>query len=135
MPWGIDKVELVDLSIGSGIVQRYRLRLNSNTPLTLDIHGVEHLLLQLTFRQTATGLNQTIRERRFTVVDMRDDGEIANMLELSAGNVMRHRVCSALLVRKRGGAALGRRAKNRGPHHCIAKVRQKISAIVAICGG
>ena len=45
------------------------------------------------------------------VVDVGDNGEIANMLELSAGNVMRHRVCSALLVRKRGGAALGRRAK------------------------
>jgi hypothetical protein len=38
------------------------------------------LLAHLTIRQAAAALNQTISERGFAVIDVRDDGKISNVL-------------------------------------------------------
>ena len=61
------------------------------------------------------------------VVDVGNDGEIANMLELSAGNVMRHRVCSTLLVRKRGSCGAGPKGEKTetAPLHCQSSSKDK----------
>ena len=48
MPWRIDKVQLVNLTIGSGVIQSDRLRFDGNTTFTLDVHRIEHLLFKLT---------------------------------------------------------------------------------------
>ena len=41
----------------------------------------EHLLLHLAQLEPAGGLDQPVGERRFAMVDMGDDGEIADMVE------------------------------------------------------
>src|SRR6185369_10265379 len=45
--------------------------------LALDIHGVEHLFLHLAGLQRPGGLDQAVGQRRFAMVDMRNDGEVA----------------------------------------------------------
>jgi hypothetical protein len=54
------------------------LRLDGDAALALDIHRVEHLLLHLAQRQAAGDLDQAVGQRRFAMVDMGDDGEIAD---------------------------------------------------------
>ena len=53
--------------------------------LALDIHGIEHLFLHLPRRQPAAELDQPVGEGRFPVVDMGDDGKIADLGEVGHG--------------------------------------------------
>jgi hypothetical protein len=53
-------------------------RLNGNAALTLDIHGVEQLLFHVAFCYGIGELHHAVGQRRFAVVDMRNDGEVAN---------------------------------------------------------
>jgi hypothetical protein len=59
--------------------QPHGLRLDGDAALALDIHGIEHLLLHLARRQAAGLLDQPVGQRRFAVVDMGDDGEVADV--------------------------------------------------------
>ncbi len=80
VPWRIDQVEIVGLAIPRPVRQGRRLRLDGNAALALEIHRVEHLLLHLAIGKSAAALDQSIGQRRFAVIDMRDDGEIAYVL-------------------------------------------------------
>ena len=81
MPRRIDQVQVVALAIACRISQRCSLRLDGNAALTLQIHGVKHLCLHLAVRKPAATLNDAIRQGRFAVVDMGDDGEVADLLQ------------------------------------------------------
>lgn len=76
----IDKVELIHLPILRLIVERDALRLDGDSAFALQIHGVQNLGLHLTVRQTAAELDDTVRQRRLTVVNVRDNGEITYVL-------------------------------------------------------
>ena len=78
----IDEVELILLAVLALVVQPHRLRLDGDAALALDVHVVEDLRLHLTLRQRARILNQTVRNRRLAMVDVRDDREIADILIL-----------------------------------------------------
>jgi curli biogenesis system outer membrane secretion channel CsgG len=52
----------------------------------LDIHVVEHLLGHLAFGEAAAALDQPVGQRRFAVVDMGDDGEIAPAMAADKGS-------------------------------------------------
>src|SRR6185312_8656475 len=54
--------------------------------LLLDVHRVEHLLAHVAERHGAGGLDQPVSERRLAVVDMRDDGEVADVVEGAGGH-------------------------------------------------
>jgi hypothetical protein len=75
----IDQVEDVGLAVLGRVGQAYGLRLDGDAPLALDVHGIEHLLLHLARLQAAGGLDQAVRQRRFAMVDMRNDGEVADV--------------------------------------------------------
>ncbi|GAA4648372.1 hypothetical protein GCM10023116_06390 [Kistimonas scapharcae] len=75
----VDKVELVDLTILSGVIQRYTLSLDGDTTFALKLHRVEHLLLHFPITQTTTMLDEPVSQRRFSVVNMGDDRKISNM--------------------------------------------------------
>jgi hypothetical protein len=79
MAGGIDQVEDVGLAVLGRIGQPHRLRLDGDTALALDIHGIEHLLLHLARLQAAGGLDQPVGQRRFAMVDMRNNGEVADV--------------------------------------------------------
>ncbi len=78
---GVDQIEDVVLAVARPVIEPHGLRLDGDAALALDIHGIEHLLLHLAQLQPAGELDQPVGERRLAVVDMRDDGEIADILD------------------------------------------------------
>ena len=69
----VDQIEVVDLSIACGVLQRGGLRLDGYPPLLLDVHRVEHLLTHLAIRQTTAARDETISERGLAMIDVRND--------------------------------------------------------------
>ena len=82
MPWGIDEIELVSFAVERFVIERHALRFNGNAALALQVHRVENLRRHLAIGQATTDLNQAVRERRFTMVNVRDDGEVSYVLHL-----------------------------------------------------
>ena len=66
---------------------------------SLDIHVVEHLFLHLARGEAAGILNQAVGKGGFAVVDMGDDGKIADL-----GKVCAHAGADSMMRRKREGA-------------------------------
>ena len=77
MPGCVDQVELVGLAGGGCVFEGDRIALDRDAPLTLEIHAVEDLIAKLSIIDRAAGLDQTVGERRFPMVDMSDDTEVA----------------------------------------------------------
>ena len=90
MARGVDKVELVGITVLGVIIQRYRLRLDGNAALTLDIHRVENLFLELALGQATATLNQAIRQGRLAMVEVGDDREVSYVVQLLFACVVTH---------------------------------------------
>ena len=80
MAGGVDQVEQIRLSVPGAIVERGGLGLDGNPALALERHGVEDLRLHLPVRQSAAELDEAVSQRRFAVVDVGDDGKVADKL-------------------------------------------------------
>ena len=80
MARGVDQIEVVDLAIAGRVLQRRSLRLDGYPTLLFQIHGVEHLRAHLTVLQSAAALNQTVGQRGFAVIDVRNDREVSDVL-------------------------------------------------------
>jgi hypothetical protein len=61
-------------------VQRSGLGLDGDTPFALDIHRIKYLGRHFSVCQPPATLNQSVCESGFAVINMGNDGEIANML-------------------------------------------------------
>ena len=85
MPWGVDEIECVSLTILGFIVEADGLSFNRDPALALDIHGIKHLLFHLTFSEPASFLNQAVSQGRLAVINMSDDGEITDIFERGHG--------------------------------------------------
>ena len=106
MPGRIDQVQVVDLSVGCDVAQRGGLGLDRDPALAFQVHRIEHLFRHFAFRQPAAALYQSIGQRRFTVVDVRNDRKVADVLHSnavarSAGRTA-HGWATRILTRKRG---------------------------------
>ncbi len=77
-PGRVDQVELVDLAVVGPVVQADGVGLDGDAALALQVHGVEDLLHHFALRQRAGDFQQAVGQRGFAVVDVRDDGEIAD---------------------------------------------------------
>ena len=53
--------------------------LDRDAALTLKVHAVQHLRGHFTGLQRAGDLEEAVGQRRFAVVDVRDDGEVSNV--------------------------------------------------------
>ena len=73
----VDQVELVRLAVVRGVHHADGVGLDGDAALALQIHGVEHLRLHLARSERSGQLQQAVRQRGFTVVDMRDDRKVA----------------------------------------------------------
>jgi hypothetical protein len=56
------------------------LRFDGDAPLFLNVHGVQHLGLHVPRFESAATLDQSVRERRFAMVNVRNDGKISDVL-------------------------------------------------------
>jgi len=79
MAGGVDQVEDIGLAVPGFIGQPHRLGLDGDAALALDVHGIEHLLLHLAVLQAPGFLDQPVGQRRFAMVDMRNNGEVADV--------------------------------------------------------
>lgn len=80
MPRSIDQVQVVYLAVPCLVAQGSGLRLDRDTAFAFDIHRIEHLGFHFAIGQTAAKVDDAIGQGRFAVVDVRDDGEISNVI-------------------------------------------------------
>jgi len=76
----VDEVEVVDLPVLRLVLQCGRLGLDGYPTLFLDVHRVEHLGFHLAVGQAAAPLDQPVSQRRFAVIDVRNDREISDVI-------------------------------------------------------
>lgn len=82
MAGGVNEVEKINLAITGPILQCGRLGLDGDTPLTLQIHRVEHLLLHLAIGESSTDLDDPVGQGALSMVDMGNDGKVSNILQI-----------------------------------------------------
>jgi hypothetical protein len=83
------EIEPVFLAVLRGVTHRDRVRLDRDAALAFEIHRIEQLILAFARLDGAGALEQTIRERRLPMVDVRDDAEIARELDGHRTGTMR----------------------------------------------
>ena len=79
VPGRVDEVELVVLAVLRAVLHADGLGLDGDPALPLQLHVVEELGLLLPLRHRAGLLEEPVRERGFAVIDVRDDGEVADV--------------------------------------------------------
>ena len=94
----VDEVELVLLAVVRLVVDPHGLGLDGDAALALQVHAVEHLLAHLPLGDRVGDLKDAVGQRRLAVVDVGDDGEIADMLEARhRPRILAHRLSSSAL--------------------------------------
>ena len=83
------------------------MRLDRDPALAFQIHRIEQLILLLALVDRARALEQSIRQRRLAVIDMRDDAEIAGQLD-------RHEAAHYAGAAKEGQSSLSVAARSFG---------------------
>jgi hypothetical protein len=73
----VDQVKEVSFAVFTFPVERCRIALDRDTAFALDIHAVENLVFTRAFVGQLAERKQTVSERAFAVVDMRDNRKIA----------------------------------------------------------
>ena len=76
----VDQVQRVGLAVVRRVVQPDGAGLDGDAALALQIHVVKDLILHLPRGDRLAQLDQTVGERRFAVVDVGDDGKIADVV-------------------------------------------------------
>ena len=81
----VDEVEDIGLPVARGVFDADGVGLDGDAAFPLDIHGVEQLFLHVALGHGAGQLDQPVGKGRFAMVDMGDDGEIADAGEVGHG--------------------------------------------------
>ncbi len=76
----VDQVQAVGLAVLRLVAERGGLRLDGDAALLLQVHRIEHLRLHFAVGQAAAKLDQAIRQGGLAMVDVGDDGEIADQI-------------------------------------------------------
>ena len=92
MTWGVDEVKDILLAVLRLVNGADCLGFDRDAALALQLHVVEDLGLHLTAGQKTGLLDNAVRQRGFTVVDMGNDTEISDFIL----GIMNHS-CSSLL--------------------------------------
>ena len=80
MSWCVDQIEVVNLSVFRFVLQRSGLRFDGYPTLFFDVHRVENLRFHFAVFESAATLNNAVGERRFAMVDVRNDGEVSDVI-------------------------------------------------------
>src|SRR5204863_4743082 len=81
----VDQVQLESAAVAGNVLERRGLRLDGDSALAFDLHGVEHLRFHLPVGEAAAALDQAIGEGRFAMVDVGDDRKIADLIHAHSG--------------------------------------------------
>ena len=81
MSWGVREVEFIMRPVFGRVFHRDRVGFDRDAALALKVHGVEELLLRLSFLDGSRGLQQTVGKGRLAVINVGDDAEIARVLD------------------------------------------------------
>src|SRR4051812_35655365 len=100
MAWRVDQVQVVDLSVARLVIQRRSLRLDRDAALALQVHGIQYLGFHFTVGQAAAQLDDAIRQRRFAMINMSNDGKIADVFHLLRCNYKKGALYWASLPRR-----------------------------------
>ena len=92
----VHEVENVGLAVLGLVFEADGVGLDGDAALALDVHRIEHLLDHVAFRHGSGLLDQPVGERRLAMVDMGDDGEVADVVDRVGGH-------GAAISRARGG--------------------------------
>ena len=76
----VDEVQLVGFPVSRLVIERNALRLDCDAAFPLEVHGVEYLLRHLTVGEAAAHVDETVSQGRLAVINMGDNGEVANVL-------------------------------------------------------
>ena len=79
----VDEVEFVELSL-MPVFHADGPGLDRDAPLPLQLHIVEHLLLEETLLDRARAFEEPVGQRALAVVDVGDDGEVADVFAVDA---------------------------------------------------
>ena len=77
MAGGIDQIQDELLAGLVRVREADGLAFDRDPALALDVHVVEHLVVEFPVLDELRALDEAVRERRFPVVDMSDDAEVA----------------------------------------------------------
>ena len=78
MPGGVNEIELVGETVLGLIGHPHRLGLDSDPALSLQVHGVEHLLGEIPGTNRASQLEKPVGEGGLAMIDVGNDREVAN---------------------------------------------------------
>src|SRR5436189_32421 len=82
MSGGVDQIEGVEVAVVRFVLQHHGAGFDGDAALTLQVHVVEHLLVHLAHLDRTRSLEQTIGERRLSIIDVGDDREITDELRV-----------------------------------------------------
>ncbi len=85
----VHEVQDVGLAVIGLVFEPDRLRLDGDAALALDVHGIEHLLDHVALGHGSGLLDEPVGERRLAVVDMGDNGEVADIVDRMGGHGQR----------------------------------------------
>ena len=83
---GVDEIELVEVAILRRVHHADGMRLDGDAALPFQVHGVKYLGLHLARGQRAGQFQQTICQRGLAMINMCNDGKIANKCSVDGGS-------------------------------------------------
>src|SRR6266480_8028484 len=91
MARSVEQVQSIALAGFARVTHRHGMRLDCDSPLPFQVHGIKKLILLFPLLDRARALKQPIRQRRFAVIDVRDDAEVTRELNRHGSGTMRAR--------------------------------------------
>ena len=78
MPRGIDQIKDILFSVFCLINNAHRLRFDRNSTFSLQIHIIKYLRLHFTAGQCSGHLNDAVRQRGLSMVNMCNDAKVSD---------------------------------------------------------
>ena len=85
MAGSIDQIQLIGLAILGIVSHSYGVGFDGDASFALQVHIIQHLRLHLARGERAGQLQQAIGKRGFAVVNMGNDGEVADVFSIHEG--------------------------------------------------
>ena len=82
MSRGIDQIERIGLTVGMVVFHLDSVALDGDTLFAFEVHIIEHLSLHFALIERVGIFEQAVSQRALTVVDMRDNTEIADIFHI-----------------------------------------------------
>ena len=76
----VNQIELISLTIARRVHHANGMGLDGNAAFPLQVHGIEHLRLHFACGERTGQLEQAIGQRGLAVVNVRNDGEVSDVL-------------------------------------------------------